>query len=78
MNNEHNDAEILKHYQAGHGSIQDLARIYNVSVAHVLNLTGQSHLTTVQTQGDMIDASDAGPGAEMNYGKEFYVPFTVD
>jgi hypothetical protein len=70
--------KIIAHYQKGQGSIQDIARVYNVSVAEVLRVTGQGHLATVQTQGDMISAADAGPGAQMNYGKEFSVPFTTD
>jgi hypothetical protein len=70
--------KIISHYQKGQGSIQDIARVYNVSVAEVLRVTGQGHLASVQTQGDMISEADAGPGAQMNYGKEFVVPFSTD
>lgn len=72
------DEQIKFYYQRGKGSIQDLARIFNVSVDHVLILVGESNLGTVSTQGDMIDATEVGPGAQINYGKQFKVPFTVD
>jgi hypothetical protein len=70
--------KIIDHYEKGQGSIQDIARTYNVSVAAVLDATGQGSLSSVHTQGDLIDESDAGPGAQMNYGKTFTVPFTTD
>lgn len=70
--------EIKGHYQAGRGSIQDLARIYHVSVEEILNLIGEGTATTVAVQGDMIDQSEAGAGADMNYGKEFRTPFSLD
>lgn len=70
--------KILGHYQRGEGSIQDLARIYRVTVDEVLEIVGEKHLGTVFTQGDLIDAAEAGPNAEMNYGREFKVPFDVN
>lgn len=70
--------EIYGHYQHGRGSIQDLARIYNVPVSEVLEITGNSSLSRVYSPGDLIDASEAGPGAEMNYGKEVDVPYSVN
>jgi len=72
------EEQIKYFYQHGKGSIQDLARIYRVSVDEVLHLIGESNLGTVVAQGDMIDASEIGPGATMNYGKEFKVPFSTD
>lgn len=69
---------IIKSYQSSKDSIQDIARIYNVPVSLVLNITGNGDLSTVQTSGDLISEQDAGPGAQMNYGKAFAVPFTVD
>lgn len=68
---------ILEHYQKGQGSIQDLARIYRLSVDEVLEIVGERHLSTVSTQGDLIDVNEAGPNAQMNYGREFKVPFDV-
>ena len=72
------EEQIFYYYQHGKGSIQDLARIYRVSVEQVLQVIGESNLGTVTTQGDMIDASEVGPGASINYGKEFKVPFDVN
>lgn len=71
-------AKINDHYQKGQGTIQDIARVYGVTVADVLQAIGQGHLASVSTQGDMISESEAGPGATMNYGKQFIVPFTTD
>lgn len=68
---------IKDHYIAGRGSIQDLARIYQVSVDEVLELIGEGSMSTVFTQGDMIDQAEAGPNTEMNYGKNFRVPFDL-
>lgn len=71
------EEQIKFYYQHGKGSIQDLSRIFNVSVDHVLNLIGESQLSTVSTTGDLIDESEAGPGATINYSKTFKVPFDV-
>ena len=76
--NEETAKEIKHWYMIGRGSIQDLARIYNVSVEQVLDLIGEGSAKSVTAQGDMIDAAEAGPGAEMNYGKEFKIPFSKD
>lgn len=70
---------INEHYQKGEGSIQDIARVYHVSVEEVLHVIGQDEVATVQTVGDQIDASEAGPGATVNYdGKTYNVPFSLD
>lgn len=69
---------ITNHYQGGYHSIQTLARTYNVSVDDVLEIVGEGTLSTVQIPGDLIDQSEAGPGAEMNYGRNVKVPFSVD
>jgi hypothetical protein len=71
--------KILEHYQKGQGSIQDLARIYRVSVEQILDLTDNSELKQVTTTGDLVDASEAGPGAQLNYyGKDHPIIYTVD
>lgn len=70
--------QIKDHYIHGRGSIQDLARIYRLSVEEVLNLIGEGSSARVYTQGDMIDQNEAGPGVQLNHGKEFNVPFTLD
>lgn len=70
--------KIVRHYQNGEGSIQDIARVYRLTVQEVLDAIGEGDLTTVHTGGDLIDASEAGPGASMNYGQDFSVPFSLD
>jgi hypothetical protein len=71
---------VMYHYQHGQGSIQDIARVYRLDVNEVLHMIGEDELSTVQLQsGDLIDASEAGPGAQMNYeGKRFYVPYATN
>ena len=71
------DEQIVYWYQRGKGSIQDLARIFNVEVPYVLGLIGEGKSGYVVMQGDLIDQSIAGPGASMNYGKEVKIPFDV-
>lgn len=75
---EKTEQEIKRWYMLGKGSIQDLARIYHVTVDQVLVLVGEQQASTVTTQGDMIDATEAGQNVEMNYGKEFKTPFSTD
>lgn len=77
MDQERIEKEIRHWYNLGKGSIQDYARIYKISVEEVLEIVGESNLGTVEVTGDMIDASEAGPGAEMNYGGPVKVPFDV-
>lgn len=70
--------EIVKAYQTGRTSIQDIARVYRVSVDQVLGYIGEGHLASVHLGGDLIDAQEAGPGATLNYGQEYKIPFSVD
>lgn len=69
--------QIFTYYQQGKGSIQTLARIYGVSVEQVLEIVGEQKSAIVTVQGDMIDPSEAGPGASFNYGRQYKVPFDV-
>lgn len=70
--------KILGHYQRGEGSIQDIARVYRVTVQEVLEVIGEGSMGKITMGGDLIDASEAGPTAQMNYGQEIHVPFNVD
>lgn len=70
--------KIKGHYDKGEGSIQDIARVYRVSVPDVLDIIGLSDLATVEIDGDLIDDTYAGPGATMNRGSIVPVPFTTD
>lgn len=59
---------IRHHYMHGQGSIQDIARIYRMTVDEVLHLIGQDEMLTVQqSHGDLVDASEAGPSADLHY-----------
>lgn len=78
MLDEETRAKIYDHYQKGQGSIQDIARVYRVTVAEVLQIIGQDELLSVEVPGDMIDPSEAGPNVKLNYGEQFNVPFTTD
>lgn len=66
--------EVVKAYQSSRNSIQDLARIYRVDVYQVLDAIGEGRLSKVRLEGDMIDENEAGPGAQMSYGKDVRVP----
>ena len=70
--------EILHLYLTGKGSIQDYARIYRLSVEQVLAIVNETHLSSVSISGDMIDPTEAGPGAAMNYGSEVPVPYSTN
>lgn len=73
------DEKIMYHYQRAQGSIQDLARVYHVSVEHVLEIIGQKDMSEVLTQGDLIDQSEAGPEVTVNpYGNPAKAKYTTD
>ena len=69
--------KIYDHYIKGQGSIQDIARFYRCSVEEVLHIIGQDELMTVETQGDLIDAAEAGT-TPVNYeGQKHRVNYDV-
>lgn len=65
-------------YMHGIGSIQDIARWDRLTVEEVLAWIGQSDMTIVTTQGDLIDQSEAGPGVQIEASKQHYVTYTSD
>jgi hypothetical protein len=65
-------------YEHGRGSIQDIARIHRLTVDEVLKIIGQDELTIVETTGDMVDQGEAGPGVQLEHGKQHYVNYTTD
>lgn len=69
--------QIIKYYQTGQGSIQSIARAFGISVEQVLEVIGEQKAAGVVVQGDMIDQSELGPGAQMNYGRVYKVPFDL-
>lgn len=71
-------AKIKNHYQKGEGSIQDLARVYNVSVEDVLGVLGLMDVATVETSGDLIDQQEAGPEVTLKTTNIFKTKFTVN
>lgn len=72
--------KLNDHYQKGQGSIQDLARVYNVSVDDVLMAIGQGHIAEgVTLVGDLVDQAYAGPEVKVNQdGTKVKQTFTVD
>lgn len=73
------EEKIRYHYQHAQGSIQDIARVYRKSVDEVLHILGLEDMTEVQTQGDLIDQSEAGPEVRVNpNGSPAKAHFTTD
>ena len=70
--------KIIEHYQKGQGSIQDIARVYRVSVDEVLDIIGVKDIGTVTYTPDLIDPSEVGPGASFNYGSTEKINYTTD
>lgn len=71
-------AKIKEHYDKGQGSIQDIARVYRVQVADVLAIINAQDLATVELGGDLIDSTEAGPGATLNYGQIIPINYSTD
>lgn len=72
------EEKVTWFYQHGSGSIQDIARVHRLSVEEVLHIIGQDEMTTVVTQGDLIDQQEAGPGIHLEPSKQHYVPYNTD
>lgn len=76
---ENDEEKIIYHYQHAQGSIQDIARVYRRSVNEVLSILGLDDMTEVQTQGDLIDQSEAGPETRLNLnGNPARAHYTTD
>lgn len=60
------EERINYRYQHAQGTIQDLARVYKLEVDEVLVMLGMSDLSEIQTTGDLIDQSEAGPEVHVN------------
>lgn len=73
------EEKITWHYQHAEGSIQDIARVYHRSVEDVLVILKLEGMSEVQTQGDLIDQSEAGPEVRVNpFGNPAKAKFTLD
>lgn len=78
LENMTQEQKILYHYQHGEGSIQNIARFFNVEVDEVLNIIGEGDIAQVHQAGDTIGPDEAGPNATINYGEDVKVPFTLN
>lgn len=65
-------------YQTSKNSIQDIARIYGVSVPTVLDIIDEGSVKSVHINGDLIDQAEAGPDVKINLGEDRQIPFTAD
>jgi hypothetical protein len=71
-------AKIKNHYQLGQGSIQDIARVYRCTVEEVLDVLGLSDVKTVESPGDLIDQTEAGPEAVLKVKNVHQARFTTN
>lgn len=70
--------EIIRAYQTSGRSIQDIARIFRVSVEEVLELIGESRAASVESTGDLVDQAEAGPNATLKTSEKIKVPFSTN
>lgn len=71
-------AKVIDHYQKGEGSIQDIARVYRLTVEEVLEVLDMKDLTVVESVGDLIGQEEAGMDVTINPSHKFKVPFSTD
>lgn len=69
---------IVNHYQKGEGSIQDIARVYRLSVEEVLDVLGLSDVATIEGAGDLIDQTEAGPEVVLKEKNVYKPRFTLN
>lgn len=69
---------IKRHYDAGHGTIQDYARIYKLSVAEVLAILDHADMDSITFIGDLIDQEYAGKVPVNPDGETYKINYTVD
>lgn len=76
--NEELHKKINEHYQLGQGSIQDIARVYNLSVEQVLEAIGQTEMLEVESVGDLVDARELEPGTPIVASKKHRAKYTTN
>lgn len=76
--NDETKAKIKAHYNLGEGSIQDIARVYRLSVEEVLEVLNLSELMEIETSGDLIDQTEAGPEVTLKISNKFRTKFTTN
>jgi hypothetical protein len=73
------EERVVYRYNHAQGSIQDIARVYRLSMEEVLKLIGHDNMLEIPTQGDLIDQSEAGPEVRVNpMGNPARNNFTTD
>lgn len=65
--------QINEAYQKGNSPMR-IALAHNIEVTQVYEALNKPELLTVRFAGDQID--DAGPGATINTGQVYRVPYT--
>lgn len=70
--------KLNEHYQLGQGSIQDLARVYRLDVNEVLDALGLHDMLTVESVGDLVDASELDPDTHINPYKRHRAKYTTN
>lgn len=70
--------KIKNHYQKGEGSIQDIARVYRLTVEEVLDVLGLSDVKTVEGMGDLIGTNEAGPDVDIKVSNKYQAKFTTN
>ena len=73
------EERVLYRYNHAQGSIQDIARVYRLSVEEVLKMIGQDEMLEIPMAGDQIDQAEAGPEVRVNpIGNSARNNFTTD
>lgn len=68
--------KILEAYNTGANSIVNIARLNNVSVEEVLEITGNTDVMEVTFMGDQIDQAEAGQAPVNKSGVTYKQGFT--
>ena len=73
------EERVKYHYEHAQGSIQDIARVYRLTVDEVLHIIGQDELAMVNDNTvDMIDKSEAGTAPLKLEGTNHPVQFDIN
>lgn len=70
--------KVIKHYEQGDGSIQEIARTYRLTVEEVLGMIGQTDVMEVEGIGDLIGSDEAGFEVPIIANKKYQAKFTTD
>lgn len=70
--------KINEHYQLGQGSIQDIARVYRLSVEEVLGVLGLNDLLEVESVGDLVDRSEVDVDTVISRSKKHKATYSTN